>query len=105
MTSNSIETIPAPQQQDKRLTELKHLSLSSNLLHSWKDIDALPLWCPALESLMIAGNPLVERKLVTFNQVPYHFCALYRRRSRNILPSIHHCQNPDPLGSGRDASE
>lgn len=60
MTSNSIEHIPARKQGDPRLDGLKHLSLSSNYLQSWEDIDALPDWCPALDSLMLIGNPVLE---------------------------------------------
>ncbi|CAK5265254.1 unnamed protein product [Mycena citricolor] len=55
LTTNRIEEIPLPAQ---RRLAIRHLSLSYNLLSSWRNIDALPLWCPALESLTLAGNPL-----------------------------------------------
>ncbi|KAI0690587.1 hypothetical protein BC835DRAFT_173148 [Cytidiella melzeri] len=40
--------------------QLRYLSLTSNGLKSWTDIDQLHPWCPALESLSLVGNPLVE---------------------------------------------
>jgi len=56
--SNCIDFIDAA--VDTPLMHLKHLSLSFNRLNTWRDIDVLSLWCPALESLTLAGNPLVE---------------------------------------------
>ncbi|KAH9901505.1 hypothetical protein C8Q73DRAFT_678068 [Cubamyces lactineus] len=40
--------------------DLTHLALAFNRLTDWHDIDMLTLWCPQLESLTLAGNPLVE---------------------------------------------
>ncbi|KAI1794651.1 hypothetical protein LXA43DRAFT_995970 [Ganoderma leucocontextum] len=42
------------------LRGLKHLALAFNRLASWRDIDTLQRWCPELESLTLAGNPLVD---------------------------------------------
>ncbi|PCH37710.1 RNI-like protein, partial [Wolfiporia cocos MD-104 SS10] len=62
LTSNCIETIEplTDAVSEAALVNLKHLSLSCNRLHVWSDIDAIPSWCPALESLSLTGNPLVE---------------------------------------------
>ncbi|KAJ4475697.1 hypothetical protein J3R30DRAFT_3376039 [Lentinula aciculospora] len=60
LTSNEICCIPPPANDSQLLKELKHISLSSNNLEAWNDLDALSLWCPALSSLSIIGNPLVE---------------------------------------------
>ncbi|TBU35667.1 hypothetical protein BD311DRAFT_707861 [Dichomitus squalens] len=46
--------------QPSPLAGLKHLALAFNGLASWRDIDTLPRWCPELESLSLAGNPLVD---------------------------------------------
>ncbi|PIL24269.1 hypothetical protein GSI_14022 [Ganoderma sinense ZZ0214-1] len=42
------------------LRGLKHLALAFNRLTSWRNIDTLQRWCPELESLTLAGNPLVD---------------------------------------------
>jgi len=60
LSSNGITAItPCPDHQ-VQLQGLKHISLSFNRLDSWADIDALSRWCPALETLTLIGNPLVE---------------------------------------------
>lgn len=62
LTSNEFETIPFPEPGQQQLDGLKHLSLSSNRLKSWADIDALAAWCPALETLSLTENPLFVGK-------------------------------------------
>lgn len=64
LTSNWIDTIPLPDNLQVRLHGLKHLSLSFNRLKAWSDVDALSLWCPKLETLSLAGNPLGGRQRV-----------------------------------------
>ncbi|OCH92105.1 RNI-like protein [Obba rivulosa] len=60
LTSNGIEEITPPTSPQDTLNNLKHLALSFNRLASWRHIDALPLWCPQLQSLNLVGNSLVE---------------------------------------------
>ncbi|GJE87126.1 RNI-like protein [Phanerochaete sordida] len=59
LSSNHLTTIdPCPDGQPPGIAQLKHLSLAANSLTDWGDLDRLYTWCPALESLTIAGNPL-----------------------------------------------
>ncbi|PFH54254.1 hypothetical protein AMATHDRAFT_135907 [Amanita thiersii Skay4041] len=58
LASNGIESIPMPADTDQPLFAIKHLALSSNHIRTWRDIDALPFWCPNLESLTLVDNPL-----------------------------------------------
>ena len=60
LSSNRFSNIDQRQDSNVVFEHLKHLSLASNGLGSWTDIDKLSAWCPALESLTLAGNPLVE---------------------------------------------
>ncbi|THV07798.1 hypothetical protein K435DRAFT_825160 [Dendrothele bispora CBS 962.96] len=60
LTSNKIEFIPNPDEHSYRWDSLKHLSLASNALRQWKDIDALALWCPFLISFSLNGNPVTQ---------------------------------------------
>ncbi|KAJ3889458.1 hypothetical protein GG344DRAFT_51574 [Lentinula edodes] len=60
LASNEIDFIPPPARNALALEKLKHISLSSNNLKSWNDLDALSIWCPSLTSLSVIGNPLVE---------------------------------------------
>ncbi|KAI0647367.1 hypothetical protein C8Q79DRAFT_908297 [Trametes meyenii] len=75
LTSNRVAYIPAPplptptqggadnpaaQAGSSPVRGLRHIALAFNHLASWHDVDALPLWCPALESLTLTGNPLFE---------------------------------------------
>ncbi|KAH9857205.1 hypothetical protein C2E23DRAFT_806938 [Lenzites betulinus] len=72
LTSNSIARVPTLSSDDggtfqsdgdagqSPVRGLKHLALALNQIASWSDIDALPHWCPRLESMTLAGNPLVE---------------------------------------------
>ncbi|KAI0672908.1 hypothetical protein C8Q78DRAFT_1187012 [Trametes maxima] len=77
LTSNRIAHIPVPllsppaqggtdnpaaqgTSEDSPVHRLRHIALAFNHIASWRDVDALPLWCPALESLTLSGNPLVE---------------------------------------------
>ncbi|OBZ69257.1 Tubulin-specific chaperone E [Grifola frondosa] len=61
VSSNCIERIDAPvNASTSPLSSLRHATLSFNRLKIWRDIDHIPLWCPALESLTLSGNPLVE---------------------------------------------
>jgi Leucine-rich repeat (LRR) protein len=65
LTGNRIASISVPQQNDHLLPKLKSLFLSLNELNTWDSIDALSLWCPALETLTISGNPLAEGRPYT----------------------------------------
>ncbi len=60
LANNQLSTLSAPDATARppRLTKLRHLDLSNNLLTVWSDVDALSQ-LPALESLNIAGNPLL----------------------------------------------
>ncbi|KAI0333552.1 hypothetical protein GY45DRAFT_1296987 [Cubamyces sp. BRFM 1775] len=67
LTSNYIASISSavspPEGQageDSPVGGLTHLALAFNRLADWHDIDTLTRWCPQLESLTLAGNPLVE---------------------------------------------
>lgn len=65
LTSNTVESLgPVPIPSEPPLPRLKHLSLSFNKLRTWQDIDHISGWCPAIESLTLTGNPLVEGKLL-----------------------------------------
>jgi hypothetical protein len=59
LTSNAIRMIPFPNPTHMQLYGINHLSLSSNFLSEWSDIDAMSLWFPALETLSLSGNPLM----------------------------------------------
>lgn len=67
LTCNNIDCIPPPTANSPILKSLQHLSLNSNNLQSWRDIDALSFWCPSLTSLATIGNPLVESESKYFN--------------------------------------
>ncbi|KAG1756341.1 uncharacterized protein EDB91DRAFT_1092070 [Suillus paluster] len=60
LSSNGIEMIPPRSSCPSHLRGLKVLSLSSNKLHNSRDIDQLYEWCPQLETLSLANNPLTE---------------------------------------------
>ncbi|KAF8892438.1 hypothetical protein BD779DRAFT_1621101 [Infundibulicybe gibba] len=61
LTNNGIESIPFPENDSQsQLGYVKHISLSFNRLSGWSDVDALSRWCPALRTLTLAGNPLME---------------------------------------------
>jgi hypothetical protein len=61
LTSNVIETIPFPnEQQQISLSSIQYLSLSENRIASWPSFDALSIWMPNLKSLSIRGNPLLN---------------------------------------------
>lgn len=60
LSSNGIATIPPREYRPSHLQGLKVLSFSSNKLHSSRDIDRLYEWCPHLETLSLAKNPLTE---------------------------------------------
>jgi hypothetical protein len=60
LTSNVIETIPFPNEQNCSLSSIEYLSLSENRIASWLSLDALSIWIPNLKSLSIRGNPLLN---------------------------------------------
>ncbi|KAI0807698.1 hypothetical protein C8Q74DRAFT_81996 [Fomes fomentarius] len=70
LTSNHVtQIIPPPTEGScesagttpvSPLRELKHLALAFNRISTWYDIDILQRWCPDLESLTLAGNPLID---------------------------------------------
>ena len=68
LSLNAIESIPPlPKSEEgsgtsalSGLAHIKSLTLSSNNLRSWADIDALADHCPILETLNITSNPIIE---------------------------------------------
>lgn len=60
LTSNKFEAIPFPDTDTIPMHGIKHLALAHNSIQAWPDIDSLSLWLPALETLSLSGNPLVE---------------------------------------------
>lgn len=68
LSFNAIEFIPPFPKSGTRadasafggLIHIKSLTLSSNDLRSWSDINALAEYCPTLEVLNITGNPIIE---------------------------------------------
>jgi Leucine-rich repeat (LRR) protein len=64
VSNNKIATlrVPSPTARTSRLTRVHHLELSNNLIQSWSEVDALNE-LPALESLSIAGNPLLGEEV------------------------------------------
>lgn len=60
LASNGIDVIPPLKENDAPLCNLTSLSLAQNNLSKWLDIDRLSLWCPALETLSLIGNPIYE---------------------------------------------
>lgn len=62
LSGNRISSLSAPPTKGTpRLTQLRHLSLASNLLSAWPALDPLND-LPALESLTLADNPLVANE-------------------------------------------
>ncbi|KAL1741359.1 hypothetical protein HDZ31DRAFT_45613 [Schizophyllum fasciatum] len=61
LAGNGIQGIPLRADGDAvpALRSLQHLSLTANGIKTWSDIDALHVWCPALESLSLAENPIM----------------------------------------------
>lgn len=80
LASNEIDSIAPPAHNSLILKKLEHISLSSNNLKSWNDLDALSIWCPSLTSLSVIGNPLVESELE-------HFQSRMCRLITNYLPN------------------
>lgn len=68
LTSNCIGSIPLPTTTQQRFYSLKHISLSFNNLNTWGDVDALSFWCPALETLTLCGNPLIDREVARYTR-------------------------------------
>lgn len=68
LSLNGIEIIsPLPKSHEESngsassgLAHIKSLTLSSNNLRSWSDINTLAEQCPMVETLNITGNPIVE---------------------------------------------
>jgi Leucine-rich repeat (LRR) protein len=68
LSLNTIESIPPPPNPGGAsdalalggLTHIKSLTLSSNSIRSWSDINALAKHCPILETLNITSNPITE---------------------------------------------
>ena len=59
LSSNQFETVNERSENRQCLDHLKHLSLTSNRINDMRDIARLTQWCPELQSLTLAGNPLV----------------------------------------------
>ena len=77
LAANNIEAIP-PRETSQAALDLKHISLSFNRIKTWRDIDALPSWCPHLESLALTGNPLVNGRHAT---LPFNTAQLTQREA------------------------
>ncbi|RPD80376.1 hypothetical protein L226DRAFT_500829 [Lentinus tigrinus ALCF2SS1-7] len=71
LTSNAIPKIDPPPSDEESpkvdgtvsrspLHGIKHLALAFNRIATWHDIDMLQHWCLELESLTLAGNPLID---------------------------------------------
>ncbi|KAI6045604.1 hypothetical protein EDC04DRAFT_3053971 [Pisolithus marmoratus] len=60
LSRNGIRTIPSLGPGRSPLRSIHSLALSANRLNDWQDLDRLAQWCPGLESLNLAGNPLTE---------------------------------------------
>ncbi|KAG6334735.1 hypothetical protein ID866_4353 [Astraeus odoratus] len=60
LSSNGIRTIPNLKLHPSPIENVKQLALSANQLAVWQDVDRLAQWCPRLETLSLAGNPLTE---------------------------------------------
>lgn len=68
LSLNAIESIPPFPRSDQGtdpsalggLIYINSLTLSSNNLRSWSDINALAKYCPILETLNITNNPIIE---------------------------------------------
>nr|VWO94838.1 Adenylate cyclase [Ganoderma boninense] len=58
--ARDASTGPSGHASPSPLRGLKHLALAFNRLASWRNIDTLQGWCPELESLTLAGNPLID---------------------------------------------
>jgi tubulin-specific chaperone E len=102
LTSNCISTIPLPDTTQQQLASLKHISLSFNNLNAWGDVDALAFWCPALETLMLGGNPLmgdIPRTAMLIGLSLIEVC-FHRSRSCTIYSSIYNSQDSFPPGIG-----
>ena len=63
LSNNRISTLRSGDAiaRTSQLTNLRHLDLTNNLIKTWSDIAALDE-LPALESLNVAGNPLLVEK-------------------------------------------
>ncbi|KAL1732491.1 hypothetical protein EV714DRAFT_206804 [Schizophyllum commune] len=59
LAGNGIQSIPPCRDPSRALKSMQHLSLATNEINSWSDIDALHGWCPTLESLSLADNPII----------------------------------------------
>ncbi|KAF8910750.1 hypothetical protein CPB85DRAFT_1551514 [Mucidula mucida] len=62
LSSNDIQAIPYPTTDQRPMSVIKSVSLSSNKLHSWSAIDALHRWFPSLEALYVRDNPLFDEQ-------------------------------------------
>ncbi|KAI6109640.1 hypothetical protein F5141DRAFT_1004120 [Pisolithus sp. B1] len=60
LSRNCIRIIPQLSLECSPIQSVQSLALSANRLDNWQDLDRLSQWCPRLESLNLAGNPLTE---------------------------------------------
>ena len=77
LTSNQISHIHSPpkavleqSETASPLHDLKHLALAFNRLSTWADMDMLQRWVPQLESLTLAGNPLIDGESMSVGSRP-----------------------------------
>ncbi|KAF8205723.1 hypothetical protein K438DRAFT_1905308 [Mycena galopus ATCC 62051] len=72
---------------------VKHLSLSSNRLASWDDIDALSAWCPGLNTLTLNSNPLFDDcELFYLSHIALHGPTSEKERSLKYPQWAELCQ-------------
>ena len=91
LSLNSIEGIPPlPKSEGGTdaptlggLAHIKSLTLSSNNLRSWDDINALADHCPMLETLNITGNPITDgQSSIPYLQTPSSPLLRYLRETQ-----------------------
>lgn len=97
LSLNAIESIPPLEKPEegtdasalKQLAHIKSLTLSSNNLRSWADIDALADHCPILETLSITNNPIIEgqsRSYVLLTDRPLTPAMISQRSTAELYP-------------------
>ncbi|KAF6764015.1 hypothetical protein DFP72DRAFT_1137168, partial [Ephemerocybe angulata] len=77
LSANGFSMIPPPA-PNASLPNIKHLSVSSNSLGSWRDLENLSEWCPYLENLSGQDTPLNAAKPQSRSLVIARFPRLLR---------------------------
>lgn len=108
LSSNRIATIDS-MRTAAPLPALKQLSLASNALKDWKDIDRLYEWCPSVTTLTLSGNPLTEGITCPFSimspdasfMILLSYIQSRRPRTREECKAVHNCKDPNAYNTGR----